>query len=289
MRRRAAFTLLELMLATVVLSVLLIGVFAVVSNLGASAAVAAGSKSGKPPLVEPAAIDAWVRVLRDDLSNAAEVELTPANTMTLLGYGALADDDRRRTLQPVKIVHSLQVVDGRTWLVRRQDDLDELTNQNTRRDLICSGLLRFQVVRTRGAEGGATGAQPVVMESDRPIALHPRARRRQQPVVPPPQAAPAAAEPSAAQPGTQAASPSPQGTGFIIVNAPNPVVQYGTNSSLPKAAGASATPAGSSAGQTPAPRRSTTAHIAWRLKVWTADAPQAPIERVLFMQTVSDP
>jgi prepilin-type N-terminal cleavage/methylation domain-containing protein len=157
MRTARGFTLLEMMIATVLSSVLLIGVLAVVANLGKSAnAVGLGRSEDFAAVSGAEAVRAWEPLLRDDMAGAAAVDATKANELTLVGYGALDATSRRRVHRPVRVVYEIAELDGRRWLIRRQTALDVLTDQNVQRDLVCSGVTRFALARVAEAPGATT-------------------------------------------------------------------------------------------------------------------------------------
>lgn len=165
MTRPRAFTLLELLVATALSTVLMIGVLAVVADLGAPE-VAAGIRDEAGAGGAAEASDAWVRLLREDLAHAHSIDASKANEVALMGYGALDGRGRERTHRPVLVLYRIEMIDGRPWLIRRQAVLDVLTNQNVQRDLVCCGVTRFELVGVGGTAGsreirvfsaGATG------------------------------------------------------------------------------------------------------------------------------------
>jgi prepilin-type N-terminal cleavage/methylation domain-containing protein len=153
-----AFTLLELLVATALSAILMVGVLAVVADLGA-AAVAAQEKADPAAPLGPQALEAWVRLLREDLRHARTVVADKEGELVLVGYGAL-DAARQRTHRPVRVLYRIEEVRGRPWVTRRQAALDCLTNQNVQRDLVCGGVTRFELEGADYAfEGGPQGAQ----------------------------------------------------------------------------------------------------------------------------------
>jgi prepilin-type N-terminal cleavage/methylation domain-containing protein len=169
MSRRRAFTLIEMLLATVLATVLMVGVLAVVTDLGASgmasekragAAVdksvglAGGSAQAAKTGLDAEALEAWIRLLREDIGQAFRTEPPQDSRFSLTGYGALDARSRERTPRPVTVLYAIEEVGGRLWLVRRQAALDVMTDQNIQRDLVCGGIVRFQVVREGDEQGG---------------------------------------------------------------------------------------------------------------------------------------
>lgn len=154
MTRRRGFTLLEMLLALMVSAMLMAGVLAVVTGLGARGVAAAGPNAEGEQMA--AAVDAWVRLLREDLANATAVAGLE-NELVLTGYVALAGAEAERTHRPVRAVYRIEDLAGRRWLVRRQALLDVLSNDNTRQDLLCRGVRRFEVVWIPDVAAVATG------------------------------------------------------------------------------------------------------------------------------------
>jgi hypothetical protein len=159
MSHRPAFTLLELLLATVLSTVLMIGVLAVVTDLGAPA-VAAASTRFRDAALGPHTVDAWVSLLRADLNQASRVEASKNSSLALTGYTALDPSDRGQTHRPVRVTYEIAEVGGRQWIVRRQAALDVLTNRNTHRDLVGCGLTRFELVQETREVSPETFAGP---------------------------------------------------------------------------------------------------------------------------------
>lgn len=152
---RRAFTLLEMLLATVLSTLLLIGLLAVVADLGASGMAAGGqfgtlfAADGSPDSAAMAeAVEAWLPLLREDLNHTARADVSKANELTLVGQFALDAGGRARTHRPARVRYRLTEINGRRWLIRRQEALDSWTNEDVQCDLVCSGVTRFEVVQS---------------------------------------------------------------------------------------------------------------------------------------------
>jgi prepilin-type N-terminal cleavage/methylation domain-containing protein len=156
MRTRPGFTLLELLLATVLSVVLMMGVLAVLTDLSTDSQTFQASPSSEPA-VQGRVLEALAELLRGDLSHAQSIEATEPNEILLRGSGALDNRARSRTHRPVEVRYELREIDGRQWLLRRQRALDVLSNRNVQRDLVCTGIRKFELV----AQGGValSGAQ----------------------------------------------------------------------------------------------------------------------------------
>jgi hypothetical protein len=155
------FTLLELLLATVLSVMLMLGVLAVVTDLSTDPATIP-SRSQTDAARQRQTLDAWVRLLRGDLTHAIQVRADTASRVEMLGSGALDERGRSRTHRPVKVSYSLVTLDGQRWLIRRQTAQDSLVAHATQRDLICRGVRRFELV--------AEGAAPTTLQEVQPVA-----------------------------------------------------------------------------------------------------------------------
>ncbi len=148
---RSAFTLLELLLTTMLSTVLMVGVMAVVTNLSASETfreTVAERPRNSSRRMNAGRIDAWMRLLRRDITHANSIEAAEPNKLTFIGYNALDDSGRGSTHRPVKVTYKFEEINGRRWLIRQQESLDVLTNKNVQRDLVCRGMSKFELVPT---------------------------------------------------------------------------------------------------------------------------------------------
>lgn len=174
MGRRKAFTLLELMLAVTLASLLVMGVLAVLTQVGASAlnppvasrleGEASDEQANAAATLSDHALEAAVALLRRDMAHATRIE-AEANRLELVGPCALEARRRAGVHRPVRVIYTLERIEGRRWLVRTQRALDVATNQNTQRDLVLAGLARFRL-------------SPKQIETKRPAQTQ-KPRRRQ--------------------------------------------------------------------------------------------------------------
>lgn len=173
MNRTRAFTLLELLLATVLLAVLMIGVLSVVARLSTAAyraeAMSAVQRSGAAASVPDIErdIEPLIRLLRDDLEHASHIDASRPNQVTLSSHCALDRITLEPTHRPALVSYSLEELDGRTWLIRRQAALDAISNEPAHRALVCAGVKIFQIEATGASataastiEAGASASQP---------------------------------------------------------------------------------------------------------------------------------
>jgi len=153
MNRRAAagFTLLELMLATVLTVVLMMGVMMVITTLRTSPALAGpnveatDAQQGDPGAIasHAASVERWIDLLRRDLRHADTIDATGGNTVLLVGPLGLDAAGRAMTHRPVEVTYRLTERDGRTWLFREQAALDLPSNRHRQRDLVLTGITAF--------------------------------------------------------------------------------------------------------------------------------------------------
>jgi hypothetical protein len=147
MKSARGFTLVEMLLATVLTTILMVGVLAVITTLGTRGAVA-DSVRPLEGLTDTQAAEACARLVREDLDEATNVDATKVGELRLSGYGALDSRSRERTGRPVNVRYAVEEIDGRPWLVRRQESLDALGLDNVLCDLVCEGVRRMELVKT---------------------------------------------------------------------------------------------------------------------------------------------
>lgn len=154
MRRRTAFTLIELLAASALAAVLMLVMFQVIGSLGRTRAALsrASDDAGRGSAVQSPWKSDLLDALRWDLANAATAKLE-ANRVTLAGHGSLD----RRTLaashEPVEVTYRLERrgAGGRTCLVRREVPRGAATNDRGWSELLCADVSRFAVEPVRSA------------------------------------------------------------------------------------------------------------------------------------------
>jgi hypothetical protein len=147
MKNSRGFTLVEMLLATVLTTILMVGVLAVITTLGTRGAVADGARPLEG-LSDAQAAEACARLVREDLDVATHIDATKTGELRLSGYGALDARSRERTGRPVNIRYAVEEIDGRPWLVRRQESLDAVGRDDILQDLVCAGVRRMELVKT---------------------------------------------------------------------------------------------------------------------------------------------
>ncbi len=135
---RRGFSLIEMLAAAALSAVLMIGLMAVIASVGRTRRAFAAQ-------TEQSAWSAGVAdLLRFDLRNAQTVKAGP-NALTLTGTGALDARTLAPSHRPVRVEYALRTAAGRSWLVRRQTDLDVLSNANAWSEAVCPGVAAFAV------------------------------------------------------------------------------------------------------------------------------------------------
>lgn len=150
--RDRGFTLLELLLASALTTLLMVGVLGLVSQIGLPA------EEPSDTLSRDAAYRGFADTLRLDLEHAASIDASEPNRIVLLGNGSLDAEARRRTHRPVRIVYEISEVGDRRWLIREQRRLDVLTNRNVQRDLVAAGIDAFELASVPMPSGPLGGA-----------------------------------------------------------------------------------------------------------------------------------
>lgn len=145
MNLKHAFTTVELLLATVLSAIMMIGVLRVVGSI-------------RPHLTHgPPPTSNWsnqlLDLLRWDLTNARTI-WQEHNKLTLVGYDALdrRDFGWRRGSSESSLHHPVQVeyylwssVKGQTWLLRRQIHTTDLTNRNAWSEVVARDVQHFEI------------------------------------------------------------------------------------------------------------------------------------------------
>lgn len=151
MRKRCGFTLIEMLLATVLTSVLMVGVLAVITRV---------SRPISTPIHEVGltsvsiGTDAIVRAVAADLAQARELEFTDGQ-IVMMGFCGLDPMTSGRNQRPVKVRYRVQSVADQSWLVREQRPLDVEGSGLVVAELVAPGVSRIALVppSTALAEG----------------------------------------------------------------------------------------------------------------------------------------
>jgi prepilin-type N-terminal cleavage/methylation domain-containing protein len=108
------FTLVELLAATALSTVLMLAVLQVLGTLGRSRSMMEKQAAAAAPWRED-----LTEMLRRDLGGATGVRYAP-NGIVLAGHAALRPGSLAPTDEPVTVTYGLAEIHGRNWLYRRQ-------------------------------------------------------------------------------------------------------------------------------------------------------------------------
>lgn len=146
---RPAFTLVEQLAATALASLLMAASLAVLARIshGRARSVADAANVG----------DSVERILAWDLANASHMRIEP-DAITLAGFDSLDAATLEPTHRPVRVSYRIESTGGRLSLVRKQTDLDVLSNRNTWARLVACGISRLDVTSLKG---GRVPAAPI--------------------------------------------------------------------------------------------------------------------------------
>ena len=167
MKRRQAFTLVQMVAATVLAAVLMVTALLVIAGLGRERRIAAASEKLEPPIE-------MMELIRWDLVNAREMS-TSRGQITLIGFGSLDQQDASpRSHVPVEVVYEVQRAADRSWLVRRQRTEDRRGRGEWSAELVCADVARFGVTEmgeTPAPRPRATTTRPTSAPASRPSVL----------------------------------------------------------------------------------------------------------------------
>lgn len=164
MKRRCGFTLVELLAATALTALLMVGILNVVARLGAD------------HLRRPSddVNDATVLLVERDLRLAREVR-TGDGFVEMRGYCHLDDEALTLSHLPTLVRYEIRTLNDRPWLIRIQTDLDQLTNERPFTELVEAGVrsieVRLQAQAPPDAGAPESGEEPPLAEvaSSQPI------------------------------------------------------------------------------------------------------------------------
>jgi len=142
-RRARGFTLLELLLASVLLAVLMVGVMSVITNVVQPAEAVAKQQAARDT-AEPAALLA--DLLREELLHARTIDESTVQSIAFTGFGGLDPVTHERVQRPVRVRFFIEDIDGRSWVMRSEQRLDGEEQPGARRSLVCAGVTRFELI-----------------------------------------------------------------------------------------------------------------------------------------------
>jgi hypothetical protein len=156
-------TLLEVLLATVLLGVLMTGLLAVVADVARTRAALPSVRrdlsdpAGRAPVAGAGVVAAWAAWLSNDLLHTREVDLSRSGVIELTGHAAL-DERGERSHLPARVTYRIEMAGEQRCLVRRQVLLVEGTH-GMRRDVVCWGVERFTLEREASGRPVAGAAE----------------------------------------------------------------------------------------------------------------------------------
>ena len=152
-KNRRALTLVELLVATALATMLLTTAMGLLKTLAAKRKV----------LVDGSGLAAWQQPLEDqlrwDLANARRFQLSPKR-LRLIGYGARDFDTQVATHRQSEILYEVVPAGHNTWLVRNEIQPELNTNRNRRREIVCCGVSELKM-ETSGQSGEPQRAGPI--------------------------------------------------------------------------------------------------------------------------------
>lgn len=167
---RSGFTLLELLLATMLSAMLMVGVMAVVVDIGRTSQALKTTTSAQPDdasTIDEQAMTNWITLLRADLEQSAGRIDTSVGRLEMIGFHAISSSGPAEHY-PVSISYYIKQVGNDSWVIREQKRLDVLSNQNINRELVCRGVSKFilaaeesqitKAARTTGKSSARAGA-----------------------------------------------------------------------------------------------------------------------------------
>ena len=136
MPRNSAFTLVELLAATALSTLLFLAALSVIHTLGPATRV------------EKEESHAWTLAARQqlewDLNNAAILK-QDEHGLILGGYGALDPQSMTAVHLPVLVTYALRDIENQRWLVREQTSLNPLAKVLNFSELVCRDVKSFSV------------------------------------------------------------------------------------------------------------------------------------------------
>jgi len=157
---------MELIIALTLSSFLMVAVLGVLSSLTQQRTV----------LFERRAPASWRQQLKEqlhrDLANARRMTVRPAE-LRLIGYGGRDFATGAPTFRPTEVVYAVHEVGNQQWLMRWEIHLDELTNQNVRGELVCSGVTAIDLMSLDDDDEPAFPDEPVPTNRDTKDGGHP--------------------------------------------------------------------------------------------------------------------
>jgi hypothetical protein len=155
--RGRGFTIMELLIASVLAAILMIGILFATTQL-------AKQVQRQKHLVSPTQFSNVLDLLRRDLSQATACRVTE-NQIHLRGFLLLDGKSQIRTEQPAEVSYRLVEINGASWLIRHQRELSNLTLDDTDANLLCKYITTMQLLAPPPPEVTPVVASPPEVES----------------------------------------------------------------------------------------------------------------------------
>lgn len=136
--RGRGFTIMELLIASVLAAILMIGILFATTQL-------ARQVQRQKHLPSPTQFNPVIERLRKDISQATECRVTE-NQIHLRGFMWLDSQSQMQTGQPAQVIYELVQINDANWLIRYQRQLSNLTLDDSDANLLCKGIITMQLL-----------------------------------------------------------------------------------------------------------------------------------------------
>jgi type II secretory pathway component PulJ len=146
-RARSGFTLIEVLLASIIAVVLIGGMLLMLSSL-------ARDRARLQARTDVQRSDRMLELLRWDLANASKVS-SQTNLLTLEGYGGIDRAHRVGTNRAARVVYRVRRDGVRSALVREQRFVDDPISAQPWTEMVANGATRLIVTSSASPDGAA--------------------------------------------------------------------------------------------------------------------------------------
>ncbi len=140
---RRGFTAMELLAACALTALLMVVVLSILGSMAAQ----------RGALLRRPAKAPWVGQLADqlrwDFANSRRLRWQRGK-LILVGYGGRDFTNDAVTHRPTRVEYAVKSVGTRSWLTRRETQLDSRSNVNSRTELACAGVSRLELTSLDG-------------------------------------------------------------------------------------------------------------------------------------------
>jgi hypothetical protein len=159
-------TLVELLAASALAALLFVALSGVLRSLAIQRRTLLAGKTIEPWRVQLA------QQLRWDLANARTMK-SRFGDLRLVGYGSCDFVTGEPTFQRSEVVYFVQNVGKRLWLMRKETHPDDMTLDNHRTELVCTGVMDLGVISLEADDTDAGFDDDVVRHSSASAPLQP--------------------------------------------------------------------------------------------------------------------